>query len=135
MKGTAMSVQEDNIELVKKGYEAFTAGDIVTVMSLYDDNVEWIQPGDSAISGTFHGKGEVGDFLMRLADKSPTVTPRNYFADGDMVVVLSEVTVGNESGLDAEVYTIRDGKTVRTQMYADTAMMERVYGKKQVASA
>jgi uncharacterized protein len=29
-----MSEQEQNIELVKKGYEAFSAGDIETVMSL-----------------------------------------------------------------------------------------------------
>lgn len=51
-----MSQEEQNIELVKRGYEAFNAGDGDTVMSLFDDNVEWIQPGDSAISGTYHGK-------------------------------------------------------------------------------
>jgi uncharacterized protein len=46
-----MSEQED-IELVKRGYEAFSAGDIETVMNTFDDNVEWVQPGESAISGT-----------------------------------------------------------------------------------
>ena len=129
-----MSEQEQNIELVKKGYAAFTAGDIETVMSLYEDNVEWVQPGDSAISGTYHGKGELAEFLSRLAEQSPTIKPRRFLADGDRVVVLSDVTVGNEAGQDAEVYTIRDGKTVRAQLYPDTAMMERVYGRKQVAT-
>ena len=43
-----MSEQERNIELVKKGYEAFAAGDIEAVMNLFDDNIEWVQPGDSA---------------------------------------------------------------------------------------
>jgi uncharacterized protein len=130
-----MSEQEQkNIELIKKGYEAFTAGDIETVMSLYDDNIEWVQPGDSAISGTYHGKGELGQFLSRLADKSPTITPRRFLADGDIVVVLSDVTAGNEAAQDAEVYTLRDGKAVRAQLYPDTAMMERVYGRKQVAT-
>ena len=56
-----MSEQEQNIELIKKGYEAFAAGDIDTVMNLFDDNIEWVQPGDSAISGTYHGKRELGE--------------------------------------------------------------------------
>ena len=69
-----MSDQEQkNIELVKNGYEAFSAGDIETVMGLFDDNIEWVQPGDSAISGTYHGKAELGGHLSRLAEKSLTV--------------------------------------------------------------
>jgi ketosteroid isomerase-like protein len=33
-------------------------------------------------------------------------------------------------GADADVYTLRDGKIVRAQIYTDTAMMERVFGRK-----
>jgi uncharacterized protein len=130
-----MSEQTDqNVEHIKKGYEAFAAGDVKTLMSLFDDDIEWIQPGDSAVSGTYHGKGELGDLLSRLAEKSPTIKPRRFLADGDMVVVLSDTTAGGETAQDAEVYTLRDGKTVRAELYGDTAMMERVYGKKQVAA-
>jgi ketosteroid isomerase-like protein len=32
------------------------------------------------------------------------------------------------------VFTIRDGKLVRAQVYGDTAIMERVFGRKQVAA-
>lgn len=130
-----MSVQEQkNIELVKKGYEAFSAGDVETVMSLFDDNIEWVQPGDSAISGTYHGKAEFGEYLSRLAEKAVTVKLNRLLADGDMVVALTEVTVGDERGQDADVFTLRDGKTVRVQVHTDTAIMERVYGRKQVAT-
>jgi ketosteroid isomerase-like protein len=129
-----MSEQTDqNVEHIKKGYEAFAAGDVKTLMSLFDDDIEWIQPGDSAVSGTYHGKGELGDLLSRLAEKSPTIKPRRFLADGDMVVVLSDTTAGGETAQDAEVYTLRDGKTVRAELYGDTAMMERVYGKKVAA--
>jgi uncharacterized protein len=129
-----MSEQEQNVEAIKKGYDAFAAGDIETVMSLFDDNIEWVQPGESAISGTYHGKGELGQFFARLAEKSATATPRRLLADGDMVVALTDVAVGDERGQDADVYTLRDGKTVRVQVHTDTALMERVYGKKQVAT-
>ena len=129
-----MSEQEQNIELVKNGYEAFTAGDIETVLNLFDDNIEWVQPGDSAISGTYHGKAELGQFISRLAEKSTTATPHRFIADGDTVVMLGETTSGNETSQVAQVFTLRNGKTLRVQGYADTALMERVFGKKQVAT-
>ena len=130
-----MSEQEQkNVEVIKKGYEAFSSGDIETVMSLFDDDIEWVQPGDSAISGTYHGKGELGEYLGRLAEKSVTVKLNRLLADGDMVVALTDVTLGEEKGQDADVFTLRDGKTVRVQVHADTAMMERVFGKKQLAA-
>jgi ketosteroid isomerase-like protein len=103
-------------------------------MSLFDDNIEWVQPGDSAISGTYHGKAELGEYLSRLAEKSATVKLNRLIADGDTVVALTEVTVGDERGQDADVFTLRDGKTVRVQVHTDTAIMERVYGKKKVAA-
>lgn len=129
-----MSEQEHNIEQVKMGFEAFTAGDGEKLMSMIDDSVEWIQPGDSAISGTYHGKGELGGLFSRMAEKSMTVTPRHYFADGDTVVVLSETTAGGETTEAANVFTLRDGKTIRARSYVDTAVMERIFGKKQVAT-
>ncbi|MDT5113084.1 MAG: uncharacterized protein QOE20_4974 [Mycobacterium sp.] len=129
-----MSEQEQNIEIVKRGYKAFSTGDIETVMSLYDDNIEWVQPGESAISGTYHGKAELGELLGRLGEKTTTVKALRFLADGDTVVVLSEATVGGETSQDVEVFTLRDGKVVRAQTYGDTALMERVYGRKQVAA-
>ena len=92
------------------------------------------QPGWRPITVREYGKGELGEYLRRLAEKSATVKPLRFLADGDMIVVLSETTLGNETGQDADVFTLRDGKTVRAQVYADTAMMERVFGRKQVAA-
>jgi uncharacterized protein len=129
-----MSEQEQNIEVIKKGYEAFSTGDLETMMSLFDDNIEWVQLGDSAISGTYHGKGELGDYFRRLGEKTTTIKPLRFLADGDTVIVLSDVTINGEASQGAEVFTLRDGKTVRAQLFEDTALMERVYGKKQVAA-
>src|SRR5258708_40127591 len=100
-------------------------------MRLLDDDVEWVQPGESAVSGTFHGKAELMEHLSRLAEKSLTVKLNRLLADGDTVVALTEVTVGDERGQDADVFTLRDGKTVRVQVHTDTAIMERVYGMKK----
>ena len=126
--------EQDNIEVIKRGYEAFSAGDLETVMSLFDDDIEWVQPGESAVSGTFHGKAEMMEHLGRLAEKSVTVKLNRLIADGDTVVALTEVTAGGETGQDADVFTLRDGKTVHVQIHGDTSLLERVYGKKQLAA-
>ena len=126
--------EQENKELIKKGYDAFSAGDVETVMALFADDVEWIQPGDSAVSGTYHGKTEVMEYMGRLAEKSVTVKLIRLVAEGDTVVAITEVTAGGETGEDADVFTIRDGKTVRAEMHGDTALLERIFGKKQLAT-
>lgn len=126
--------EQDNKEAIKRGYEAFANGDIDTVISLFDDDVEWVQPGDSAISGTFHGKTEVTEHFMRMAEKGLTVKLNQLIAEGDTVVAITEVSAGGETGEDADVFTMRDGKTVSVRIHGDTALTERVYGKKQLAA-
>jgi ketosteroid isomerase-like protein len=126
--------EQDNKEIIQRGYAAFSAGDVESVMNLFDDDIEWVQPGASAISGTFHGKTEVMEHLGRLAEKDMTVKLNQLIAEGDTVVAITEVTAGGETGEDADVFTVRDGKTVSVRVHGDTALMERVYGKKQLAA-
>jgi ketosteroid isomerase-like protein len=126
--------EQDNKEIIQRGYAAFSAGDVESVMNLFDDDIEWVQPGASAISGTFHGKTEVMEHLGRLAEKDMTVKLNQLIAEGDTVVAITEVTAGGETGEDADVFTVRDGKTVSVRVHGDTALMERVYGKKQLAT-
>jgi ketosteroid isomerase-like protein len=103
-------------------------------MSLFDDDCEWVQPGQSAVSGTFHGKAEIMEQFGRLTEKGLTVKLNRLIAEGDTVVAITEVSAGGETGEDADVFTIRNGKTVHVQVHGDTALLERVYGKKQLAS-
>jgi ketosteroid isomerase-like protein len=119
-----------NIDVAKKAYEAFATADLETVLSLLDDNIEWTNPGDSQVSGTYCGKGEFTELVARLAAKSFTTTPTRFLAADDVVVVLTEVSAGGESALEADVLTFREGKVVTARTIADTAMTERVYGKK-----
>jgi ketosteroid isomerase-like protein len=126
--------EQENRETIKRGYEAFTSGDLDTVMSLFDDDCEWVQPGQSAVSGTFHGKAEVMEHFGRLAEKGLTVKLNQLIAEGDTVVAITEVTAGGETGEDADVFTVRNGKTLSVHVHGDTSLMERVYGKKQHAA-
>jgi ketosteroid isomerase-like protein len=119
-----------NVETVKKGYAAFTAGDLETALSTLDDNIEWVVPGKSKLGGTYRGKAEVTEFLGKLAEKSFTTAPSRFLADDDVVVVLTQTTAGGESAPAADVYTFRDGKAVKAQNFGNTAMQERIWGTK-----
>ena len=119
-----------NIEISKKGYAAFDAGDVEMILNYYDDNVEFVVPGNSAVSGTYRGKGGVKELFGKVAEQNFKITPTRFLADDDVVVVLTQVTAGGESAPQADVATFRDGKIVKEQNLGDTAMFERVYGTK-----
>ena len=52
-----MSASE-NVEIAKKGYAAYAAGDVETALADFDDNIEWSVPGNSTLSGMYRGKGQ-----------------------------------------------------------------------------
>ena len=57
-----------NAEALRKGYEAFGAGDMETVASLFADDIGWHQSGNNPLSGDFAGKDAVFETLARLAE-------------------------------------------------------------------
>ncbi len=124
-----MSAQS-NVETTKAAYAAFSAGDAEAAMAAMADDIEWIVAGDSAISGTYRGKAEVGGFWAQLAGKGFVTDPQQFLADGDTVVVLTRATVGGESSDQADVLTFDDGKLVKFRGIGDTALQVRVFGSK-----
>ncbi len=120
----------ENIEKTKAAYAAFGNADIDGASAEIDDSIEWVVPGNSAISGTYHGKDEVIGFWIKLAEKGFTTTPEHFLGDGDLVVVLTHVVADGQESDQADVLTFRDGKVVRFQSAGDTAQQERIWGTK-----
>lgn len=48
-----------NEELGRRGYEAFSAGDMDTVRALFAEDIVWHLPGRNQMSGDYKGQGEV----------------------------------------------------------------------------
>jgi ketosteroid isomerase-like protein len=122
--------EQDNVAALEGGYKAFGAGDLDAVFGLMAEDTEWVMPGNSAVSGTYRGKEEVGGFFMKLAEKGFTTEPEAFFAHGDQVVTLTKVTAGGRTAREADVWTMRDGKVTHLYGVADTAMLEEVWGRK-----
>ena len=121
---------EENVETAKRAYEAFSQGDAEKAMEAIADDVEWITPGKSAISGTAHGKQEVGEVWGKLAEKEFKTEPQFWFSDDERVVCLTRITVDGQQADAADVMTFSDGKLTRFQTAGDTALLEQVFGSK-----
>ena len=96
------------------------------------DDIEWVNPGDPASdpnAGTFKGKEAVLGWFGGLASTLDFTTfePREFIAQDDKVVslVYAEATARDTGRAfvnhEAHVWTFRDGKVVRLQIYLDTA--------------
>ena len=77
------------------------------------DDIEWVTPGNSAVSGTLHGKEEVGRFWAQLAEKGFTTEPQHWFSDEQRVVVLCHTSMGGDEADTADVMTYGSATTPR----------------------
>ena len=121
---------EQNIGSAQASYAAFSWGDAAAAMNSMADDIEWVVPGNSAVSGTYHGKEGVRALWMKLAEKSYTVEPEHFLGDEERVMVLTHSTVAGESSDQVDIFTYRDGKVVKAQSVLDTLFFQRIFGTK-----
>ena len=121
----------DNLDVVRRGYDAFGRGDINALLELFDDQIQWVTPGPSelATSGRRTGRQEVGQFFALVNELFDVLRfePKEYIAQGDRIVVLGTEAArvrsnGKMLELDwVHVFTMRTGKVVAFQEFFDTA--------------
>ena len=124
-------MSEDNLGVIRRGYDAFGRGDINTLLESFDEQVSWVTPGppELATSGRRTGRQEVAEFFVSVNElfDIQRFEPKDFLAQGDRVVVVGSETArarstGNVIELDwVHVFTMRNGKVVAFQEFFDTA--------------
>ena len=124
-------MSEDNVEIVRHALEAWGRGDRNAVVDLLDPAVEWSMPPNLPDAGTYRGRDEVvgrlKEFLEAWDDLAVTV--EELMDAGERVVALVRYSGrGRESGIeiagmniDAQVWTVRNGKVLKVELYGGTA--------------
>jgi uncharacterized protein len=64
-----MGIQE-NVDLVRRGYQAFGAGDLATLKELFTEDAVWTVPGQGVLSGTKQGRDAVLAHFGELATRT-----------------------------------------------------------------
>jgi len=123
---------DENTRIAQSAYEAFGRGDMASLAEMMADDIEWVSPGDpddDPNAGTFKGKEAVLGWFGGLASTLDFTTfePREFIAQNDKVasLVYAEATVRDTGRAivnhEAHVWTFRDGKLTRFEIYLDTA--------------
>ena len=119
-------MSQENVEIVRRGFEAYNNGDFETVLGAYDPDVEIV----TLVLGTFRGR----DAIQRIAQENSETMPGTRFDPvdilgvGDQVVAEVDVKgVGRVSGIApvneriALVLTFRQGLVIRQEVFRTRA--------------
>lgn len=136
---------QDNLRIVQEGYADFARGDVQTLLGKFAEDIEWVIPGSKGnpLTGTYKGRSRVAEFFKLLSDLTEinTFEPLEFIVQGNKVVVLGRETgrvksTGRTFQSDwAMAFTLRNGKVVKFQEYADTANLDAAFSTAQAASA
>ena len=124
-------MSQENVEVVRDHYAATNERDFPRAMSYYAPDVElFVESGAFLEDGTFKGREAVGQWF---GDWFTTFEPGYHFEFEEIrdlgdVVFLNASHRGRGRASGAEVhgqngylYTVRDGKIVRVELYASPA--------------
>lgn len=116
----------ENAELVRRGYEAFNAGDLAALGELFAEDAVWYAPGSGVLSGTKQGRDAIFAYFGELGARSQG----SFHATVLDIVGGENHTVGihqshaesNGKTLDlgtAIAFVLRDGKVIEGREYFD----------------
>ena len=120
---------EENVEVIRRGWEAFDRGDLSAAMAaMSPDMVTYVAP-PAPTTGTYHG---IDGWVQSMLDWAEgfdelVITGEEFFDAGDQVVVHARHRAsGAESGVPVEadvwyVWTVRAGKLVRADTFTEKA--------------
>ena len=62
--------EAQNIDVVRRGYEAFAHGDIETLKTLFSANANWSQTETGVLKGNYRGVHGILEFFGQLAQET-----------------------------------------------------------------
>jgi hypothetical protein len=136
---------QDNIRIVRAGYDDFKRGDIATLLQKFAPDIEWVVPGPSEnpLAGKRKGHAQVAEHFKQVHELTELTKfePKEFIAQGDYVVVLGSSegrvrSTGKSFGDDwAMVFKMKDGKVTHHQQYVDTANVAAAFAGSKAHSA
>ncbi|WP_426977610.1 nuclear transport factor 2 family protein [Pseudarthrobacter sp. O4] len=126
----------ENAELVRRGYEAFSAGDMPTLSEIIAEDAVWHVAGNGVLSGRKQGRDAILAYFGELATRSEgtlKVTVQEIVGGENHTVALQHndgETNGRTLDTDGAIaFQVRDGKiTEGREFFADTAQGDAFWG-------
>ena len=110
---------QTNAELLQRGYDAFSEGDVSTALSIMATDITWHVPGRSPLSGDYKGHDDVLGFFgkcMELSAGTIRIDVDQILSEGERAVALCTVSARRNgrswSSPEIHVWRVVDGKAV-----------------------
>lgn len=122
----------ENVDLVRRGYEAFNSGDMATLSELFAEDAVWHVPGSGVLSGTKQGRDAVLAYFGELGTRTQGSLQANVqdIVGGENHTLAIHQTRGerNSKTLDLAtviVFVVRGGKIEEArEFFEDTAKVD-----------
>jgi len=122
-------MSDENVEVVRRAWEAWGRGDMGALFDFYDPKVEWDMTHSYVPDmGLFHGHDGIREFFRewRAFFEEYYAEAEEFVDAGDSVIVrVRQGGRGRASTVNVEmpaywqVYTLRDGRAVRVAIYRE----------------
>ncbi|GAA3688501.1 nuclear transport factor 2 family protein [Arthrobacter ginkgonis] len=125
----------ENAEVVRRGYEAFNAGDLATLGELFAEDAVWYAAGNGPLSGTKQGRDAVMAYFGELGARSQgsfQATVQDVVG-GDSHTVGIQQTRAENNGKTLDmatviVFVLRDGVVVEgREFFEDPAKSDEFW--------
>jgi uncharacterized protein len=126
----------NSLEIVDRAYIYLNQKDLSNYFSLMSPDVEFYQTRELPWGGDYRGLDEIKDFLAKifpLIDSAVEID--RYIQAGEKIVAIGQ-TVGSAkltrkkfSCNLAHIWTVKDEKIVRLEVYIDTDVMKAALGQ------
>jgi uncharacterized protein len=117
-------MSQENVEIVRRGFDAWNTGDMDALRELYDPGIIWQAPEGWPEPGPYVGREEVMRQLeqMRETWDADAVEPISDFIDAADRVVVRQVWHGVGSGPESHlettnVFTLRKGRIFHQEFF------------------
>ncbi len=116
---------EGDLDAVRKGYAAFTTGDLGTLSGLFAEDATWVVPGSGPLSGTKQGRDAIIAYLVEVMKMSGGTFQTTQLAlagadDGRVFSLDANQASRNGVSLNTtgvNVFQLKDGRVQSVQQY------------------
>jgi uncharacterized protein len=128
----------DNKQFITNMFAELSKGNGAAFLEAMADDIKYTLQGHTKFSSTMNGKQQVMEKLLgplgAALESGIAITPYNFIADGDYVVMLSNGKATTKSGKPynnsyCHVFKVVGGKVKEINEYLDTAMVDEAFGK------
>ncbi len=132
-----MGATENKI-IIQNMFAEMAKGNLNAFVETMADDARWTTIGSTRFSGTYQGKAQVLEKLMaplaQEVDGGFTLTPHNFLADGDYVIIQASGQAKTLAGKSYNntyclVYRLANGKIQEGIEYLDTEAVTLAFGK------